>query len=137
MHELLAAAMLVVDRDSLNVPPVDQRPPARPIDAALDATLDRAYVEHDAFRLFQEIMRPAKAFYEWRAEEGPVSGTSLCHRGRVLTATPQPTRSITGGPQAPILERCNHIQSQLLRRIDPQLWETLETEGVEPQIWAM
>jgi TBC1 domain family protein 5 len=36
------------------------------------AALDRRYVEHDAFGLFQEVMRGAKAFYEWRAEEGPV-----------------------------------------------------------------
>jgi TBC1 domain family protein 5 len=40
--------------------------------AALGATLDRAYVEHDAFHLFQELMKPAKSFYEWRVEEGPV-----------------------------------------------------------------
>jgi len=36
------------------------------------ATLDRRYVEHDAFGLFQEVMKGAKSSYEWRAEEGPV-----------------------------------------------------------------
>lgn len=40
---------------------------------AMRTTLDRRWVEHDAFGLFQEVMRGAKAFYEWRAEEGPVS----------------------------------------------------------------
>jgi TBC1 domain family protein 5 len=40
-------------------------------------------------------------------------------------------------PQAPIITRCNHIHNSLLRQIDPQLWERLETEGVEAQIWAM
>jgi TBC1 domain family protein 5 len=40
---------------------------------ALSATLDRTYVEHDAFGLFQELMKPSKSFYEWRSEEGPVS----------------------------------------------------------------
>jgi hypothetical protein len=29
------------------------------------------------------------------------------------------------------------MQDDLLRRIDPQLWERLETEGVEAQIWGM
>ena len=38
----------------------------------MTATLDRRYVEHDAFGLFQEVMKGAKPFYEWRAEEGPV-----------------------------------------------------------------
>jgi len=46
-------------------------------------------------------------------------------------------RQLLGAPQAPILTRCNHIQTQLLRKIDPQLWERMEQEGVEAQIWAM
>lgn len=73
MHELLAVCMMVVDRDSLDPNALPARPPTSPaMSAALVATLDRHYVEHDAFGLFQELMRPAKAFYEWRAEEGPV-----------------------------------------------------------------
>lgn len=39
-------------------------------------------------------------------------------------------------PTAPIIIRCSHMHAQL-RRVDPQLWERLETEGIEPQIWAM
>lgn len=110
MHELLAVCMLVVDMDSLESSESD--------DMALSATLDRAFVEHDAFGLFEQIMRPAKSFYEWRAEEGPpVRGVSV--------------------PQAPIILRCNTMNNQLIRRIDPQLWERFETEGVEAQIWAM
>jgi TBC1 domain family protein 5 len=144
MHELLAACMLVTDRDSLDIStPVPSsttsgRVVSPQISAAMQATLDRNYVEHDAFGLFQQLMRPAKAFYEWRAEEGPVSGgccqatppSSLCLQS-------QASRAIIGAPQAPIIERCNHIHTQLLRRIDPQLWERLETEGVEAQIWTM
>lgn len=112
MHELLAVCMLVVDRDSLESTPEDNTHPA------LAATLDRAYIEHDAFGLFEQIMRPAKSFYEWRAEEGP------------------PLRG-AAAPQAPVIVRCNAINNHLIRRIDPQLWERFETEGVEAQIWAM
>jgi TBC1 domain family protein 5 len=39
--------------------------------------------------------------------------------------------------QAPVVTRCQHIHNNLIARIDPQLWERLETEGVEAQIWAM
>jgi len=39
--------------------------------------------------------------------------------------------------QAPVITRCQHIHNNLIARIDPQLWERLETEGVEAQIWAM
>ncbi|EJT52581.1 hypothetical protein A1Q1_03383 [Trichosporon asahii var. asahii CBS 2479] len=65
----------VIDRDSLvnDMPPRSPRPSSVVnMDEALATTLDRVYVEHDAFALFQEIMRSAKAFYEWRTEEGPV-----------------------------------------------------------------
>lgn len=76
MHELLAVCFWVIDRDSLARPEeVEARSPlARdPSDEAMIATLDRRYVEHDAFALYGEIMKSAKAFYEWRAEEIPVS----------------------------------------------------------------
>lgn len=89
MHELLAVCLMVVDRDSLVAsktpapsPMVSspfsplQRSSVLPsgISEAMVVTLDRAYIEHDAFDLFQELMRPAKSFYEWRTEEGAVSG---------------------------------------------------------------
>lgn len=44
-----------------------------PVYEAMQTTLNRRYVEHDAFAMFAEIMKSAKAFYEWRAEETPVS----------------------------------------------------------------
>lgn len=47
------------------------------MDDAMRATLDRRYVEHDAYGLFAEIMKSAKTFYEWRAEEGSVISFSL------------------------------------------------------------
>jgi TBC1 domain family protein 5 len=83
MHELLAVCLLAVDRDSiqseamrpaqsmvspLGSPKIDQPE----MDQAMFATLDRRFVEHDAFELFCAVMKGAKASYEWRAEEGPV-----------------------------------------------------------------
>lgn len=113
MHELLAVFYLVTDLDSLD-------PSESGVDEAMRATLDRRYVEHDAFALFQSLMRNAKAFYEWRQEEGP----------RVKSRS-------ANAPQAPIITRCNHIQGSLLRRIDPQLRENLEKEGVEGQLYLI
>ncbi|AAW46174.2 conserved hypothetical protein [Cryptococcus deneoformans JEC21] len=115
MHELFACCFMAVDRDSLKV--VNKADGQQK--EAMIKTLDRRYVEHDAFELFLAIMKNAKAFYEWRAEEGPI-------RSRTATA-----------PQAPIIVRCNNLHTSLLRRIDPQLYERLETEGVEAQIWAI
>ncbi|WWD22360.1 hypothetical protein CI109_106851 [Kwoniella shandongensis] len=120
MHELLACCFWVVDRDSLDNN--SRGSPAKKtdlMDEAMRVTLDRRFVEHDAFELFAAIMKGGKAFYEWRAEEAPVR-----------TRTPS-------APQAPIIVRCNNLHTSLVRRIDPQLWERLEAEGVEAQIWAI
>lgn len=133
MHELLAVCYMTVDRDSLvnDMPPRSPRPSSVVnMDEALATTLDRAYVEHDAFALFQELMRSAKPFYEWRTEEGPVS----CSRH--VTTDGKLARRLSA-PQAPIIQRCHHLYATLIRRIDPQLWERFDSEGVEAQIWAM
>jgi TBC1 domain family protein 5 len=76
MHELLAVCFWALDRDSISPPDSDglKSPLARDtMDDAMRATLDRRYVEHDAYSLFAEIMKSAKTFYEWRSEEVPVS----------------------------------------------------------------
>jgi TBC1 domain family protein 5 len=86
MHELLAVCFWAIDRDSI-LPDNDglQSPLARDtMDDAMRATLDRRYVEHDAWSLFAEIMKSAKTFYEWRAEEGTVSVFLFCERGSKL-----------------------------------------------------
>lgn len=79
MHELLAVCFWAIDRDSMSPPTPSglESPLARDVmDDAMRATLDRRYVEHDAYSLFAEIMKSAKTFYEWRAEEVPVSVSS-------------------------------------------------------------
>nr|XP_019048641.1 hypothetical protein I302_02414 [Kwoniella bestiolae CBS 10118]OCF27571.1 hypothetical protein I302_02414 [Kwoniella bestiolae CBS 10118] len=128
MHELLACCFLSVDRDSLNT---NTRSSGEIEDEAMWVTLDRRYVEHDAFQLFQAVMRGAKEFYEWRAEGGPI----VCHLP--ISSFFGPKNRSANAPQAPIITRCNNIHNSLIRRIDPQLWERLETEGVEAQIWAI
>jgi TBC1 domain family protein 5 len=99
MHELLAVCLVTVDRDSLVAEPGRTRisplltTPAAVRDEAMIATLDRAYAEHDAFSLFMQLMKPAKAFYEWRSEEGRVrhrcDGADDSHSGQ---RRPDPSR---------------------------------------------
>lgn len=80
MHELLAVCLLVVDRDSLDITSLTESQlggaPGSSAQAAITAAmcsmLDRRFVEHDAYALFSSVMRSGRAFYEWRAEEGPV-----------------------------------------------------------------
>lgn len=92
MHELLAVCLLSVDRDSLEVDANQASSSGSSSQAvmleAMRTTLDRRWVEHDSYGLFQELMRGAKAFYEWRAEEGPVrllfTVTGVCFEIDVL-----------------------------------------------------
>jgi TBC1 domain family protein 5 len=143
MHELLAVCLLVVDRDTLSPATTPDHLPSSSSSStsasgsiavydALRTTLDRRYVEHDAFALFQEIMRGAKAFYEWRGDEVPASGGAGAGARRGAPQAPAPTQT-----QAPIITRCQNLHNSLLRRVDPQVWERCEGEGLEPQIWAM
>nr|XP_019002644.1 uncharacterized protein I203_04430 [Kwoniella mangroviensis CBS 8507]OCF66105.1 hypothetical protein I203_04430 [Kwoniella mangroviensis CBS 8507] len=136
MHELLACCFLAVDRDSLDQKDnTSNKLEKGEGEEAMWTTLDRRYVEHDSFQLFQAIMKSAKEFYEWRAEEGPIVSMMFSALSYDLIYA-QRNRSVNA-PQAPIITRCNNIHSSLIRRIDPQLWERLETEGVEAQIWAI
>ena len=76
MHELLAVAFWVIDRDSIKRPDEDglRSPLARdPKQEAMYATLDERYIEHDAYAMFTAIMKSAKSSYEWRSEEMSVS----------------------------------------------------------------
>lgn len=132
MHELFACCFMAVDRDSLKVVNKAEGQQRE----AMFKTLDRRYVEHDAFELFMAIMKNAKAFYEWRAEEGPIVSIPLRPINSIDILDCQRSRTATV-PQAPIIVKCNNLHTSLLRRIDPQLYERLETEGVEAQIWAM
>lgn len=81
MHELFAVCLLVVDRDSLDSPTSapDDDPLLHQVESsqsasrrAMEAVLDRRYIEHDAYGLYSAIMTTGKSWYEWRQEEGPV-----------------------------------------------------------------
>ena len=82
MHELLAVCYLVIDKDSLSpsstfsdasISPLATKSDGQIRDEALYAALDRSYVEHDAYELFEALMKGAKSSYEWRGEEEAVS----------------------------------------------------------------
>ena len=99
MHELLAVCLLVVDRDSLSLPTSNG---SAQMVQAMYTTLDRRFVEHDAFELFMAIMKPAKAFYEWRQEEGPVSLTPTADAQCGLTVANKGSCSGTSTDHRPL-----------------------------------
>lgn len=121
MHELLAPIYYAVDFDSLSG------------ESESDDFSDlcaRKWVAADAWALFDRIMNGAGQWYEWR--ESPqrqvpaVAG--LVHLNGQGNTEPHVT---------PILHACNRVQRELLKSVDPVLWERLQAEGIEPQMYGI
>ena len=83
----------------------------------------RSWVAADSWALFSSLMRNISHWYEWREPTLPLS--------------------LSGGPinlkpyVSPIIQTCNNIQSTLLKSVDPVLHDTMQSAGVEPQIYGL
>jgi TBC1 domain family protein 5 len=85
-------------------------------------TLDYRFIEHDAFTLFNLIMRTAKSFYELGEPDRRVSAS--------------PGNSPQQGA-SPIVERSKRIHEVFLARVDPELASHLTAIEILPQIFLM
>ncbi|KAJ3104106.1 hypothetical protein HDU97_009555 [Phlyctochytrium planicorne] len=119
MHEILAPVLYVVDKDkctSLQTS-VD--------DKLFSVIFDEKYVEHDTAVLFYRIMRAAKPFYE---------------TGNDVEGKPIITRHGKSSGQSrvlPIVTHCKKIQNDLLRVLDSELCDHLNSLGIEPQLYGL
>ncbi|KAA1471287.1 hypothetical protein DENSPDRAFT_819379 [Dentipellis sp. KUC8613] len=129
MHELLAPLYYALDHDSLS----DEDVRDNSVDAELAEMCARRWVAADAWVLFESVMHGAGKWYEWR--ETP-EGMQAAAPGYVHLNAPD--GQIRVEPYvAPILRSCNRIQKELLRSVDPVLWEHMHEEGIEPQIYGI
>jgi TBC1 domain family member 5 len=130
MHELLAPIFYAVDFDSIS-----ESEAVHLNDPTLAELCSRTWVTADAYSLFVSVMRGVGKWYEWR--EADISPRNKYP----LSAHAQP--NISNGQVdiksfvAPIVEACNRIQSTYLKSVDPQLWNHMQTAGIEPQIYGM
>ena len=120
MHELLAPILWVLEQDAID----HDQSSGIEADPLLEQTLDRNYLEHDAFTLLSLIMRTAKSFYEL-GEPDRISSTPSTGSG-----TPQHGAS-------PIVERSKRIHEVYLATLDPDLAKHLTDIEVLPQIFLM
>ncbi|ORY12496.1 rab-GTPase-TBC domain-domain-containing protein [Clohesyomyces aquaticus] len=105
MHELLAPILWVVERDAVvSSEGVEQ--------SQLVYTLDGEYIEHDAFTLFELVMRTAKGFYA-PADPGAASKETL------------------------MLARSSRIFERYLPKADPGLAAHLVKLEIVPQIFLL
>ncbi|KAI9598221.1 hypothetical protein BDF19DRAFT_226276 [Syncephalis fuscata] len=134
MHELLAPILLVVDHDALD--PEECTDAAEPeIAKQMAITLDKNFVEHDAFVLFSSVMGTAKQWYEFTEEPRRSSAN------RVQLVSPRSAkfeqRNEMANSSTPILRISHRIHHELLKTIDNDLYEHLEELAIEPQIYAI
>lgn len=112
MHELLAPILWVVDNDAIGA--TSHEPDLlESEDTLMLQALDRNFVEHDSFSIFCAVMQTAKSFYE----HGDMNPPSNNH------------------DVPPIVVRSNHIHQDVLRAVDLELAEHLQTAEVLPQIF--
>lgn len=99
MHELAAPMLWVLAQDAHAI---------NSDDLVFSNMFDVASIEADAYDLFNQVMKSAKAWYLNDAETVP-----------------------------PIVAKSIHIQDDLLQWADPELYDTLKENSIEPQIWGI
>ncbi|KAI6045432.1 rab-GTPase-TBC domain-containing protein [Pisolithus marmoratus] len=117
MHELLAPLFYAIDFDSV--------PEAHEVfetDPLFGEFCSRAWVAADSWALFSAVMQKVSQWYEWREPAPPPTA-----RGPVNLKPYVP----------PIVEACNRIQGNLLKSVDPTLYEAMQSAGIEPQIYGL
>ncbi|OSX64831.1 hypothetical protein POSPLADRAFT_1123881, partial [Postia placenta MAD-698-R-SB12] len=128
MHELLASLYYATDFDS-----VDEDSSSLD-DAAVKEFCSRAWVAADAWALFASVMRGVERWYEWQEPRTVVEKTPLASHVQLKVS------SGSAGVKpyvAPIVGACNRIQSVLLKSVDPELWKSMQSAGIEPQIYGI
>ncbi|KIK16392.1 hypothetical protein PISMIDRAFT_686378 [Pisolithus microcarpus 441] len=118
MHELLAPLFYAIDFDS-----VPEAHEVSETDSLFAEFCSRSWVAADSWALFSAIMQKVSQWYEWREPALPPPAA----RGPINLKPYVP----------PIVEACNRIQGNLLKSVDPTLYEAMQGAGVEPQIYGL
>ncbi|KAI9871575.1 MAG: hypothetical protein M1830_002731 [Pleopsidium flavum] len=124
MHELLAPVLWVIERDAVDRKTLDKSIDSPDDEGLMRNMLDSAYIEHDAFTMFNVIMQTAKSFYE------------LGGQGPNPAAAPL-GRSTASLNRSPIVLRSQRIHEDLLAKADPQLADWLKEIEVLPQVFLI
>ena len=111
MHEVAAPFLYVLKQESLLRP---QNVSLTGEDLVMYTFVDEAYLEHDLYSLFENLMYEIKPLYE------------VTKRG----GSPSPETT-------PVVKLSSLIQDKLLRRANPELCLHLSTLEVEPQLYTL
>lgn len=119
MHEILAPLVYTIEHDAIDA--VGSQSHAS-LDETMLQVLDAAFIEHDAFILFDRIMSNAQSFYEVKepaAKPGSLLGAAAMEHSSA------------------IVERSKFIHEVCLHKVDPELATHLTNIEILPQIFLM
>ncbi|KAL9540772.1 hypothetical protein MBANPS3_009497 [Mucor bainieri] len=136
MHELLAPFYWVLATESLDASQLDDQHHTDPASKVMLQVLDSAFVEHDAYILFDKLMTFGKSWYEFNEEvpsRRPAS-SSAAKPDILSNHIPKPTDSARLNP---VVMTCHRIHHEYLRTVDPRLYRHLESFGIEPQLYGI
>lgn len=121
MHELLAPIVHVLEEDGVDRAAIAD---ADELDDTLVDLVDAAFLEHDAYLLFSNIMENAQSFYAV-PDAPPESAPRGLEAGRRQEQS------------SSIVERSRFIHEVCLQKVDPELASHLISVEVLPQIFLM
>lgn len=126
MHELLAPIYYALDFDSVS--------PEAELDPEISDFCSRTWVAADAWALFNVLMDGINAWYEWREPSPPSLPSPLQTQYRHGAVD----KKVELKPYvAPIVIACQKLQAEMLKGVDPVLWQGMQKAGIEPQIYGM
>ncbi|KAI8984111.1 hypothetical protein BDF20DRAFT_857996 [Mycotypha africana] len=138
MHELLAPFYWALQTDSVDLS-ISNDQFLDPTVKLMVQVLDSQYVEHDAYILFEKLMKSAKTWYDFNddaatSERKPMGGKNK-YRSELLSE--KVPRVEETARLSPIVMICHQIHHQHLRTVDPTLYKHLESFSIEPQLYGL
>ncbi|NP_001085083.1 TBC1 domain family member 5 L homeolog [Xenopus laevis] len=127
MHELLAPIVFILHCDHQAFSHASEA--AKPSEE-MKALLNPAYLEHDAFALFSNLMRSAEPWFSTFEHD------SRKEKEAMLSTMPF-ARPQDIGPSIAIVSKVNYIQDQLLKKNDIELYMHLNRLEIAPQIYGL
>ncbi|KAJ3063995.1 TBC1 domain, member 5 [Podochytrium sp. JEL0797] len=129
MHELLAPILFVVDADKRD----PKNPTAKPSDPVAQQVFDPDFVEHDAFVLFDRVMRTAKQWFEVGQDSKEPYTKQKVVKGMFDDRKRGSMGDLSHVP--PIVTLCMRVQNDLVQHLDYELYAHLNELQIEPQLY--
>jgi hypothetical protein len=127
MHELLAPFMYLLETERKQVQ-LEFGAELTEEDKTLKCLLDSQYLEHDAFSLFNNLMKVAGQWFS----PGTSGNQKKSRAGSVVTEQEEAPESLT-----PVVTKCRRIQHLVLKNKDLELYQHLESVKVEAQLYLL